>query len=120
MSIEETAEFTPRWNADGLIPAIVQDVETGEVLMLAWMSRQALDKSIETGQTHFWSRSRGALWHKGATSGNVQEIVRILTDCDQDALLVLVRQKGGGACHTGRRSCFYRRLEDGSLVPSPD
>jgi phosphoribosyl-AMP cyclohydrolase len=98
-----------RFGADGLIPAIVRDAADGAVLMLAWMDRRALERSLEIGETVFWSRSRGELWHKGATSGNVQRIVRIETDCDADALLVTVQQTGV-ACHTGERTCFHRRL----------
>jgi len=98
-----------RWDAAGLIPAIVQDASTGEVLMLAYMSREALQRTLESGETWFWSRSRRELWHKGATSGNVQRVVEVRYDCDADALLVRVTP-AGPACHTGARSCFYRRL----------
>jgi phosphoribosyl-AMP cyclohydrolase / phosphoribosyl-ATP pyrophosphohydrolase len=98
-----------RFGADGLIPAIVRDVVDGAVLMLAWMDRAALERSLELGTTVFWSRSRGELWHKGATSGHVQRIVHIATDCDADALLVTVEQTGV-ACHTGERTCFHRPL----------
>lgn len=97
---------------NGLIPAIIQDYETREVLMLAYMNRQSLKKSIETNTTWFWSRSRGKLWNKGETSGNYQKIKQIRYDCDQDALLFLVEQ-AGNACHTGNRSCFYRKIESG-------
>jgi phosphoribosyl-ATP pyrophosphohydrolase/phosphoribosyl-AMP cyclohydrolase len=98
-----------RFDATGLIPAIVQDAETKEVLMLAYMNRQSLQLTFETGETHFWSRSRQELWHKGATSGNVQRVVEIRVDCDADALLIQVRP-AGPACHTGNRSCFYRGI----------
>jgi len=99
------------FNADGLIPAIVQDATDGAVLMLAWMDREALARTQQSGQTWFWSRSRKRLWHKGEESGNVQEVVAIRYDCDGDALLVSVRQGGDGvACHTGARSCFFRTL----------
>lgn len=98
-----------RFGATGLIPAIVQDAETKEVLMLAYMNRQSLQLTFETGETHFWSRSRQELWHKGATSGNVQRVVEICVDCDADALLIQVRP-AGPACHTGNRSCFYRGI----------
>ena len=98
-----------RFDASGLIPAIVQDAETKEVLMLAYMNRRSLELTFETGETHFWSRSRQELWHKGATSGNVQRVVEIRVDCDADALLVRV-QPAGPACHTGNRSCFYREF----------
>jgi phosphoribosyl-ATP pyrophosphohydrolase/phosphoribosyl-AMP cyclohydrolase len=95
----------------GLIPAIVQDADSGEVLTLAYMNRQSLELTLSTGQTHFWSRSRGELWHKGATSGNFQDVVELRIDCDEDAILVLVHPRGP-ACHTGEVSCFYRPLED--------
>jgi len=96
-------------NEAGLIPAIVQDDATGEVLMLAYMNPESLSKTLETGETWFWSRSRGSLWHKGETSGNTQRIVSISIDCDGDTLLVKVRPSGP-ACHTGARSCFFRSL----------
>ena len=98
-----------RYNADGLIPCIVQDVETREVLMMAWMNAESLALTLERGETVFWSRSRQELWHKGATSGNVQSVRRVLVDCDADTLLVVV-DSPGPACHTGHRSCFYREL----------
>ena len=94
----------------GLIPTVVQDATTGEVLMVAWMSAEALQLTQETGEAHFWSRSRQELWHKGATSGNVQYVREIWVDCDADVLLLKVKP-AGPACHTGKRSCFYRRLE---------
>lgn len=101
------------WDARGLIPAIVQQHDTGEVLMLAWMNAEALDATFERGETVFWSRSRGELWHKGATSGNTQRVVEIVADCDADVLLVKVDQLGesgrpGVACHTGARTCFHQ------------
>ena len=99
------------WNADGLIPTVVQDVYSGSVLMVAWMNRESLRRTLETNETHFWSRSRKTLWHKGETSGNIQTVHRILVDCDEDTLLVMVRP-AGPACHTGAVSCFYRDLED--------
>lgn len=98
-----------RWDEQGLIPAIVQDAATGEVLMLAYMNQDALERSLETGEAHFWSRSRRKLWHKGETSGNFQLVKEIRYDCDGDSLLLLVEPKGP-ACHTGHKSCFYRRL----------
>ncbi len=98
-----------KWNEQGLIPAIVQDVNTRAVLMLAYMSPESLRRSLELGETVFWSRSRQELWHKGETSGNTQRIVEIRYDCDGDALLVLV-EPAGPACHTGEYSCFYRTL----------
>ncbi len=98
-----------QWDVRGLVPAIVQDARTGQVLMLAYMNQEALERSIDTGETHFWSRSRSELWHKGATSGNTQRIVEIRYDCDGDTLLLLVEPRGP-ACHTGQQSCFYRCL----------
>lgn len=99
---------------DKLIPAIAQDWKTREVLMLAYMNEEALQKTRETGRAHYWSRSRGKLWLKGESSGHYQEVVEIRIDCDQDAILLLVKQEGG-ACHTGYRSCFYRTI-DGQIV----
>jgi phosphoribosyl-AMP cyclohydrolase len=105
-----------KWNADGLVPAIVQDAGTQEVLMLAWMNRAAVLQTLATGQTHFYSRSRAAAWHKGGTSGHVQHVESIWLDCDADVILIKARQVGG-ACHEGYRSCFFRRVdEDGRLV----
>lgn len=95
------------YNADGLIPCIVQDADTREVLMMAWMSEESLSLTMERGETVFWSRSRRELWHKGATSGNVQKLVELRYDCDADTLLALVHP-AGPACHTGERTCFYR------------
>ena len=97
-------------DAQGLIPAVVQQAGTGEVLMVAWMSEESLRLTLETGTTWFWSRSRQELWNKGATSGNMQQVKRVLVDCDADTLLVEV-DSPGPACHTGRRSCFFRELE---------
>lgn len=107
------------WDARGLIPAVAQDAETGEVLMLAWMSAESLAETLRTGQVTYWSRSRGALWRKGETSGNVQRLVEVRIDCDGDALLLRVEQTGP-ACHTGRRSCFYTAVRDGRAVELPD
>ena len=104
--------FEPEFGA-GLLPAIAQDADSGEVLMLAWMNEQAWQATLASGEAHYFSRSRQKLWHKGETSGNVQKIVAIRLDCDNDALVLLVRQVGGAACHTGHRSCFYRELKDG-------
>ena len=98
-----------KYDANGLIPAIVQDAETNDVLMLAYMNAESLRLTTETGETWFWSRSRSELWHKGATSGNVQRVVDVRVDCDADTLLVLVNPTGA-ACHTGERTCFYRKL----------
>ena len=107
-----------RWDERGLVPAIVQDAGSGQVLMLAYMNEEALRRTIETGETWFWSRSRGELWHKGATSGNVQRLVDVRHDCDADALLIRVRP-AGPACHTGHQSCFYRRLDGGAETEPP-
>jgi phosphoribosyl-AMP cyclohydrolase len=105
-----------RWTEEGLVPAIAQDAETGDILMMAWMNRESLRLTAEEGQAVYWSRSRGKLWRKGETSGNQQVIRDIRLDCDEDVILLKVEQKGGIACHTGRRSCFYRTLEDGQWV----
>jgi phosphoribosyl-AMP cyclohydrolase len=102
-------------SADGLLPAIVQEAETGRILMLAYVNQEAFDKTIETGQAHYWSRSRQSLWLKGETSGNVQHIKDILIDCDEDTIVYVVRQHGGAACHQGYPSCFYRKVEGGEL-----
>ena len=112
---DETVELRPKFNADGLITAIAQDADTREVLMLAWMNADALRATIETGQATYWSRSRQALWVKGETSGHTQSVEQIRVDCDQDAVLLLVRQ-AGSACHTGRKSCFYRSIDGKSDV----
>jgi phosphoribosyl-AMP cyclohydrolase len=98
-----------KFDASGLIPAIVQDAETKDILMLAYMNKYSLELTLEKGETVFWSRSRKELWHKGATSGNVQQVVEIRVDCDQDTLLILVHP-AGPACHTGHQTCFYRDL----------
>jgi phosphoribosyl-AMP cyclohydrolase len=100
-----------KFDTNGLIPAIVQDTVTRDVLMVAWMNAESLQKTIESSETWFWSRSRGELWHKGATSGNTQKVVEIRYDCDGDTLLVLV-EPAGPACHTGNTTCFYRSLEN--------
>jgi phosphoribosyl-AMP cyclohydrolase len=100
-----------RFDEKGLITAVLQDAETGDVLMVAWMNAEALQLTLETGQAHFWSRSRQELWHKGATSGNFMNVCEILADCDGDTLLVRV-DPAGPACHTGARSCFFTRIED--------
>ena len=101
---------TLKFDANGLIPAIVQDANTKEVLMLAYMNRQSLQLTLEKGETYFWSRSRGKLWHKGETSGNIQRVIEVSVDCDADTLLIQV-EPNGPACHTGERTCFYRNLE---------
>jgi len=95
---------------NGLVSAIIQDYKTNEVLMLAFMNEEAYEKTLETKEAHFWSRSRKKLWHKGETSGHVQKIKEIFYDCDEDSLLIKVEQIGGSACHTGERSCFYRKI----------
>ena len=130
---DETLELRPKFNEDGLIAAIAQDYETGDVLMLAWMNADALTETLHTGRVTYWSRSRGALWRKGDTSGHTQELVELKVDCDQDAVLIAINleldqflgvaelkvdcdqdavlmrvRQAGGACHTGRKSCFYR------------
>jgi phosphoribosyl-AMP cyclohydrolase len=110
--LEEGPDFSPRFSADGLITCVTVDAGDGAILMVAHMNAEALEKTLLSGIVHYWSRSRGELWRKGDTSGQVQRLVELRVDCDQDALLARVRVGGdGGACHTGRRSCFYRRLE---------
>ena len=102
-----------KWNAEGLVPVIAQEAATGKILMFAWMNREALDRTVATGEAVYWSRSRGRLWRKGEESGHVQKVKELRMDCDEDVLLLEVDQVGGIACHTGRHSCFYRRLESG-------
>lgn len=99
-----------RYDDRGLVPAIVQQHDTGEVLMMAWMNADTLAETLRTGETVFWSRSRSERWHKGATSGNTQHVIDVVADCDADVVLVRVDQQGSGACHTGARSCFGQRL----------
>jgi phosphoribosyl-AMP cyclohydrolase len=108
--IEEGLGFAPQFGADGLITAVVTDVQSGDVLMVAHMNAQAVAKTIETGEAWYYSRSRRKLWKKGESSGHVQRVVELRVDCDQDALWLKVEQQGPGACHTGRRSCFYRAV----------
>ncbi|HYA74419.1 MAG TPA: phosphoribosyl-AMP cyclohydrolase [Roseiarcus sp.] len=109
---EEGSEFAPRFSADGLLTCVTVDARSGEVLMVAHMNAEALDKTLSSGIMHYWSRSRQSLWRKGDTSGQIQRLEELRVDCDQDALLARVSVGGdGGACHTGRRSCFYRRIE---------
>lgn len=100
------------WNGDGLVPAIAQDAATGDLLMMAWMNRESLSRTLEDGEAVYWSRSRGRLWKKGERSGHVQRVVEVRLDCDGDTILLKIDQAGGIACHTGRRSCFYRALRD--------
>jgi len=105
-----------KWNADGLVPVIAQDAASGQVLMLAWMNRNALRATLDSGNAVYWSRSRGRLWRKGEESGHVQTVREMRLDCDEDALLLRVEQLGGIACHTGRARCFFRRYENGNWV----
>lgn len=114
------------WNEQGLVAAIAQDAQSREILMMAWMNAEALEKTISSGRAVYWSRSRAKLWHKGEESGHHQDVKEIRLDCDEDVIILLVEQHGGIACHTGRRSCFYRRWEDGdwqtveAVVKNPD
>ncbi len=110
-AIENGLDFAPKFDADGLIPAIATDHETGQVLMVAYMNEESLRQTLALGEAVYFSRSRSKLWHKGATSGHVQVVREILTDCDQDALVLRVEQRGPGCCHNGFRSCFYRRVQ---------
>ena len=103
-----------KWNSEGLVPAIAQEADDGTVLTLAWMNREALALTAESGLAHYWSRSRRGLWRKGEKSGNEQRVRDIRLDCDNDAVLLLVEQRGGIACHTGRRRCFFQRLDEGA------
>lgn len=110
-----SSDFVPDFSkSHGLIAAIAQDADTGEVLMLAWMNEDAWQATLSTGEAHYWSRSRQKLWHKGESSGNVQKVRALRLDCDADAVVLEIEQIGGAACHTGRRSCFYRRLLPGN------
>ena len=113
--LETGTALTPRYDANGLVTAVASDAGTGELLMLAHMNADALARTIETGEAHFWSRSRGRLWKKGETSGHVLTVREMRIDCDQDAIWLIV-DATGPACHTGERSCFYRRIENGTLV----
>jgi phosphoribosyl-AMP cyclohydrolase len=112
---EQGSELAPKWDAAGLVTAVVTDAKDGAVLMLAHMNEAALQATIATGEAHFWSRSRGRLWKKGESSGNVLRVTAMRIDCDQDAIW-LTAEAAGPACHTGERSCFYRRIEGGKLV----
>lgn len=105
-----------QWTADGLVPAIAQDAETGRVLMLAWMNRESLELTIKEGRAVYWSRSRNKLWRKGEESGHVQMVKELRMDCDNDVLLLRVEQRGDIACHTGRHSCFFQRLQEGVWI----
>jgi phosphoribosyl-AMP cyclohydrolase len=113
---EEGTTFAPRFDADGLVPVVATSAKTGEVLMLAYMNEEALARTIDTGEAHYWSRSRGRLWRKGEQSGNAQRVVEMRTDCDQDAIWLRVEMTGAdAACHTGRRTCFYRAIVGAGL-----
>jgi phosphoribosyl-AMP cyclohydrolase len=119
-ALEHGVALTPRFDANGLIAAIATHADTGEVLMFAWMNADALSLTLSTGEAHYFSRSRGELWHKGATSGQIQRVVEARIDCDQDCVWLKVEPQGnGGACHTGARSCFYRVIEGGELKAKP-
>jgi phosphoribosyl-AMP cyclohydrolase len=123
-TVQSTIGLSPlisvlKWNPEGLIPAVVQDAESGAVLMMAWMDQSALTKTLEIGQTHFYSRSRRSPWHKGETSGHVQIVQSMHVDCDADVLLIQVRQQGG-ACHQGYRSCFFRRVNEAQELEIAD
>ena len=116
-SLEESGLFTPRFNADGVVPCVTVDAASGDVVMLAWMNAEALRLTLETGFVHYWSRSRQALWKKGETSGALQQVAELRTDCDQDAILVrAIIGDRTGTCHTGRETCFYRSVP---LGPGP-
>lgn len=116
---DETEEFRPKFDANGLIAAVAQDADTGDVLMLAWMNAEALTATLETGRATYWSRSRGKLWVKGETSGHFQDVIEVYTDCDQDAVVMKIRQTDA-ACHTGRKSCFYRRVDGTNRLVKTD
>ncbi len=108
--LEEGDLFSPQFNEQGLIPAITIDADTAETLMFAWMNEEALKCTLRTGEAWYWSRSRGELWHKGATTGEIQEVIELRTDCDQDVVLLKVRPRSPGACHVGYNSCFFRSV----------
>lgn len=112
--LETTPILALRWDERGLAQAVATDARTGALLMVAYINAEALERTIATGEAHYWSRSRQEIWHKGGTSGNVQKVVELLVDCDQDAIWMKV-EPAGPACHTGAASCFYRRLSDGRL-----
>lgn len=113
-AVEEGLIFTPKFDAAGLLTCVTTDAATGEVLMVAHMNAEALSRTLTSGEAWYYSRSRGALWRKGESSGHIQRVVEMRTDCDQDAVVLRVEQVGAGACHTGRRSCFYRRVLPGA------
>ena len=114
--IEEGKTFTPKFGPDGLMPCITVSAKTSKVLMLAYMNKEALAKTLETGEAYYWSRSRNELWHKGATSGHRQRVTELRTDCDQDTLLLTVEMDDETSCHTGRETCFYRVVNGSVLV----
>ncbi|MHB1245896.1 MAG: phosphoribosyl-AMP cyclohydrolase [Sulfuriferula sp.] len=116
MSVSDNWLNKVNWTADGLVPAIAQDAGDGAVLMVAWMNREALKRTVETNEAVYWSRSRKKLWHKGEESGHVQKVKEIRLDCDQDVILLRVEQVGGIACHTGRHDCFFQKFENGQWV----
>lgn len=115
-AVEEGLGFAPKFDASGLIPVVTVDAHTGEVLMQAYMNAEAVARTIEIGEAVYYSRSRQELWHKGATSGHVQKVIQMLTDCDQDTLLLRVEAQGAGCCHVGYRSCFYREVPMGEAA----
>ncbi len=117
--VEEGDELAPKFDEDGLIPVVTTDAESGEVLMHGYMNAEALEKTIETGEAHYWSRSRQALWHKGATSGLIQKVVEIRIDDDQDAVWLRADVEGGASCHVGYRSCFFRSVPVGGRSKAP-
>ncbi|MEM9399288.1 MAG: phosphoribosyl-AMP cyclohydrolase [Verrucomicrobiota bacterium] len=117
--VEEGSDLAPKFDANGLIPVITTDFQSGELLMQAYMNEEALLKTIETGQAVYWSRSRQELWHKGATSGHYQEVQEMRVDCDQDSIWLRVTQIGGAACHVGYKSCFYRTVPVGEIAQAP-
>ncbi len=115
--IEQGSQFAPKFDANGLVPVVTTHAETGEVLMLAYMNDEAIKCTLATGEAHYWSRSRQELWHKGATSGQIQRLVDMRIDCDQDAIVIKVLPQGdGGCCHVGYQNCFYRRVTQDGLV----
>lgn len=116
MSVSATWLNKVSWTEDGLVPAIAQDAGNGDVLMVAWMNREALKRTVETSEAVYWSRSRKKLWHKGEESGHVQKVKEIRLDCDADVILLKVEQVGGIACHTGRHDCFFQKYENGQWV----
>lgn len=124
IKIDEATQFQPNFGTDGLIGCITQSAHDGRVLMFAWMNRESLELTLKTGEMHYWSRSRQQLWHKGATSGNVQKLIELRIDCDQDCLLAIVEAAPSAdeevACHTNRRSCFYRVIKDKEILEFKD